>query len=185
MPDLKTLIRDCNVGGVSFREMERRSEEAGCKVKFQTFSELANQVPRSWPKHTGTIRGIAIAIGVAERAVVLAYAESLGLDIGRVGFADLVPLDADGMSTQMRDAVLSVIRAATEGTHHAEAQESWQEKGSTSEQSTPPIGAGEERDELVSRGISDGEADILIRNPVNIDDMSVARDTTKRRRGKG
>lgn len=144
MPDLKTLIREWTDRGVSVREMERRATRAGFRVKYQTFSELANNPPLSFPKKTETIRGMAAALEVTERAIVLAYAESLGVDVGRVEFADLVPLAADEMSQGMRDAVLAVIREATKGADGA-SPEQRQKTGSATERRTPPMTAEEVR----------------------------------------
>lgn len=139
MTDLQALIRSCNDRGVSYREMERRAADAGHRVKFQTFADYANKAPLSFPKSIGTIRGMAAALDVTERAVVLAYAESLGVDVGQIGFADLVPLNADEMTTGMRSAVLAVIREATKGADNAASQEPGTEARGTAEQSAAAI----------------------------------------------
>lgn len=135
---MKTLIRAMYDRGLSNRELEARASNAGHRVKFQTFSELANNAPKSWPKRTETISGLAAALDVTERTIVLAFAESLGVDVGRVGFADLVPRGADVMEPEMREAVLAVIRAATKGAED-EAQEQGPSSRGTSEQQPPPM----------------------------------------------
>lgn len=145
MTDLQTLIRTRNEQGVSYREMERLADEAGYHVKFQTFADYAVKPPLAFPKVIDTIRGMAAALGVTERAIVLAYAESLGVDVGQVSFADLVPLSADEMSTGMRTAVLAVIREATKGAQDDASPEPGQKARGAAKQQTPPMTEQEQK----------------------------------------
>lgn len=114
MPDLISLIAQCRRPGESYRQMAARAEKLGHRIKFQTINELATTPPRSWPKSVDTIRALAVALDVTERAIVLAYAESLGVDTRSPSdFMAALPARVDQIDPAMRDAVLGVIRAAT------------------------------------------------------------------------
>lgn len=112
MPTIRDLIRAELDRGKSVRDLEI---DSGGVVKFQTFQELSNRPPRQFPKSVETIRGMARALRLDETAVVLAYAKGLGIDI-RAGstFALRLPPDVDRMPPQMQNALIAVVRAASE-----------------------------------------------------------------------
>jgi len=67
--------------GYSYRQMADRAAAAGHALRHQTLQQLATSPPKGWPKTAETFRAIAHAVGVSERAVVLAFARSFGLDV--------------------------------------------------------------------------------------------------------
>ncbi|VFA94734.1 Uncharacterised protein [Nocardia farcinica] len=109
MPTISQLIADhIAATGRSYRDLTHAS---GDRVKHQTFQELKSGPPRSWPKSTETIRGIAQALGLSERAVVLAFARSLGVDVeGASLFAQQLPPGVDDLTPEERRAAIEMLR---------------------------------------------------------------------------
>lgn len=109
MPTITQLIADhITTTGRSYRDLAHAS---GDRVKHQTFQELKTGPPKSWPKSAETIRGIARALGVTERAVVLAFARSLGVDVaGGSLFAQQLPPGVDDLSPKERKAAIEMLR---------------------------------------------------------------------------
>ena len=109
MPTITQLIADhITATGRSYRDLAHAS---GDRVKHQTFQELKTGPPKSWPKSAETIRGIAQALGVTERAVVLAFARSLGVDVaGGSLFAQQLPPGVDDLSPKERKAAIEMLR---------------------------------------------------------------------------
>lgn len=69
--------------GYSYRDMADHAEREGYHIKYQTIAQLARTPPKAWPKQIETISALAVALGrVHERTVVIAYAKSLGIDVG-------------------------------------------------------------------------------------------------------
>ena len=110
MPTIGELIREALTAGRSVRDLE---QDSGYLVKYQTFQELSARTPREFPKQTKTITGMAQALRITETAVVLAYAESLGIRVeARSGFAMRLPAGVDQLDIEMQNALIAVVRAA-------------------------------------------------------------------------
>lgn len=82
VPTISDLINQ-HRGDRSYRDLALRAERAGFHIKFQTINDLAIAPPRQWPKNPETIAALAAAIDVNVQTVVLAFARSFGLDVGR------------------------------------------------------------------------------------------------------
>lgn len=102
--------------GLSYRELAAKAESAGYSVKFQYLNDLANAGPKSWPKQPDTFRGLAAALHLPVRDIVLSYAISLGLDIGGTEsrLAAGLPQSVDSISPEVTDALLALIRTLSE-----------------------------------------------------------------------
>lgn len=83
VPTITDLIkRHRDQTGDTYRQMAERAEKAGVKIKYQTIADLAKDGPKGWPKQPDTITALSVALRTSERAIVLAFARSFGLDIG-------------------------------------------------------------------------------------------------------
>lgn len=82
MPTISDLINQ-HRGDRSYRDLALRAERAGFHIKFQTINDLAIAAPKQWPKNAETITALAAALDVNVQTVVLAFARSFGLDVGR------------------------------------------------------------------------------------------------------
>jgi hypothetical protein len=111
VPTIRDLIRSAVDEGRSFRELEA---DSGYRVKFQTFQELANHPPAQFPKKVDTFTGMAQALHVTETAVVLAYAKSLGVQVGGIDntFALRLPVGVATIEPDMQRAIINMARAA-------------------------------------------------------------------------
>lgn len=111
------LIRGALHEGRSVRDLERDSEY---RVKFQTFQELSNHPPRQFPKEVKTITGMAKALHVTETAVVLAYAQGLGVPIDGLNntFALRLPAGVAAIEPEMQSAIINMARAAVKRELH-------------------------------------------------------------------
>lgn len=111
MPTIGDLIRIELDAGKTFRELAAAS---GFRVKHQTFQELSKQPPKQFPKASKTIIGMSVALSCTETVVVLAYARGLGINVVRQGaeFALRLPSRVDDLAPDMKNALLSVMRAA-------------------------------------------------------------------------
>lgn len=117
VPTIRELIRAELDAGKSVRDLEA---DSGHRVKFQTFQELSNQPPRQFPKEVKTIQGMSAALHCTETAIVLAYAASLGIEVQGSDFALRLPPGVDALDSEMKSALVSVVRAATnQGVRHA------------------------------------------------------------------
>ncbi|MGH3494774.1 MAG: hypothetical protein ACRDQ1_16275 [Sciscionella sp.] len=97
--------------GWSYRHLESRSHGM---VRNQRWQQLATgERVKEFPA-PATIVAIADTLEIDVTTVVLAAAASIGLGVSRHGshLAQMLPSSADELSPEMRDAVLSVIRAA-------------------------------------------------------------------------
>lgn len=120
VPTISELIhtqRDST--GDSYREMADRAAAAGYTIKFQTLQELATVPPRGWPKKADTFKALAHALQVSERAVVLAYARSFGLDVseGSSLLEVLLPAGTRDVDRGLQQAIAGVVRAAVSAQH--------------------------------------------------------------------
>lgn len=82
VPTIAELIqRHRDATGDSYRAMAERAHQQGITLKHQTLADLATKPPKGWPKNPETITGIALALRTTERAIVVAFARSFGLDM--------------------------------------------------------------------------------------------------------
>jgi hypothetical protein len=110
VPTIKELIRAALDNGKTVRQLEA---DSGGRVRFQTFQEWSNAAPKNFPRDVHeTITGMAVALGVTETTVVLAYARGLGVRIaGASPFALRVPPGVDGVDAAVQESMLSLMRA--------------------------------------------------------------------------
>lgn len=96
-------------GARSYDELERACSRA---LTSQRLQQIATTVPKAFP-HAANISAIAKALGVREVVVVLAAAESLGLDVGREvpRLVQLLPAEAIELRDDEIAALAQVIRA--------------------------------------------------------------------------
>lgn len=109
---LQQLIRArMDERGWSYGELEKRTGHQLTKGRWQQLGTGVRMPEFPTPK---TIALIAEALDVDVTAVVLAAAQSLGLDVRRRGpdLAHLLPAGVDRLPPTMRDAILALIRAA-------------------------------------------------------------------------
>ncbi|MHA7145479.1 hypothetical protein ACX80U_12250 [Arthrobacter sp. TmT3-37] len=117
MQSISELLRhEKDASGLSYRDLVERASKAGYSLKFQYLNELVTAGPKSWPKNPDTFRAIAAILRTSEKAVVLAYAASLGLDVAdpTSALASRLPAGTEKLSPSMQDALIAVVRAATE-----------------------------------------------------------------------
>lgn len=110
MTDIQTLIQEKLVDGVNPRTLADRAKKAGLHIKHQTIYELSVAPPKAFPKLPSTIEALAYVLGVSQRAVVLAYAQGLGIDVGSIDLAAMLPASARDLTPDQRDAVLAVVK---------------------------------------------------------------------------
>jgi hypothetical protein len=108
VPTIKDLVRHAIDGGKTVRALQA---DSGDRVRFQAFQELATTAPKGFPKETKTIEGIALALDISEMAVVLAYAQSLGIAVDTdSSFALRLPPGVDGIDGEIQDAIINLTR---------------------------------------------------------------------------
>lgn len=109
---LDALIRSrMRERGWSYSDLERASGRALTRGRWQ---QLGSGLPQRKFPDPGSLTVIAQVLEVDITSVVLAAARTLGLDVRRpgTGLSQLLPAEAAQLSARMRDAVLSLIRAA-------------------------------------------------------------------------
>lgn len=108
--DISELITSAR-GHRSYRDLERESAKTPNPISYARWQQLATLRPKNFPDPS-TIRGVAATLGVPEQVVVLAAAESFGLDVHmqRIALADLLPPSAANLTDRQLLAVLAVIR---------------------------------------------------------------------------
>ncbi|HJP80577.1 MAG TPA: hypothetical protein VJ914_40270 [Pseudonocardiaceae bacterium] len=107
------------------RSYEQLSRACGGNPGAPRLHQLATNEIKGFPDPP-TIRGLAKGLGVTEMTVVLATAESLGLDIqmpGGDGWAALLPAGTDRLPSHFRDAVLAVVHSAIQVVEEAKPAE--------------------------------------------------------------
>jgi len=116
---------------LSYEALAQRAQSAGLGLTKQQLSDLANNRPKGWPKSADMVKALSVALDVPERTVVLAYAASFGIDVRetRSPFEVRLPSTVSTLDPRMQDAILHVIRAATEGasTHEHDTEDQEQE----------------------------------------------------------
>jgi hypothetical protein len=101
--------------GWSYSDLERVSGRALTRGRWQQLGSGATL--RKFPD-PGSLTVIAEVLEVDITTVVLAAAQTLGLDVRRQGadFANLLPDRTERLSDRMRDAILTLVRAAVSET---------------------------------------------------------------------
>lgn len=106
---IKDLIRAALDNGKTVRQLEA---DSGGRVRFQAFQELSNNAPKNFPRDMETITGMAIALGVSETTVVLAYAQGLGVRVAAGSpFALRVPSGIDKLDQSVQESLLGLMRS--------------------------------------------------------------------------
>lgn len=108
--------------GWSYGELERRSDGALSKGRWQ---QLGTGVRMAAFPEPESLLLMSTVLEVDETTVVLCAAQSLGIDARRRGpdLAQLLPAGTDRLSERMRDAILTVIRAAVAETLAADGDD--------------------------------------------------------------
>lgn len=110
--NLQALIRArMDERGWSYADVAHRTGDEVTRGRLQ---QLGNGTRMSKFPDPGTILLLAQALEVDVTAVVLAAAQSLGLDARRRGpdLAQLLPAGTDRLSKPMQTAILAIVRAA-------------------------------------------------------------------------
>lgn len=107
---------------LSYEALAQRAQKVGLGLTKQQLSDLASSRPKGGPKSAEMVQALSMALNVPERTVVLAYAASFGIDVSETlsPFEVRLPATVSSLDTSMQDAILHVIRAATEGASHDE-----------------------------------------------------------------
>lgn len=111
--DLSELINNAK-GDRSLRDLARASQKTDHPLSAATWHQLASPgVSRRNFPDPPTIRTIAATLGVPQRVVILAAAESLGLDVTETTspLASLLPAGARQLTDRQTLAVLAVIQS--------------------------------------------------------------------------
>lgn len=113
---LQALIRArMDERGWSYADLERRSDGALTKGRWQQLGSGTRMAQFPEPSNLQTMADV---LEVEVTTVILCAAQTLGLDARRRGpdLAQLLPAGTDRLSERMRDAILTVIRAAVADT---------------------------------------------------------------------
>lgn len=99
----------------SGRSYEELARDCGGVLTSQRLQQIATTVPKAFPS-ADTIRGLARGLRISESVVVLAVAESLGLDVSRAipRLVELLPASALTITDRQAAALAEVIRSFTE-----------------------------------------------------------------------
>lgn len=108
MTDLQALI-GLRKGDRSYEQLSKECDGVPTAKRLHM---LATAPIKNFPD-PDTIRGLSKGLRVTETTIVLAAAESLGLDVRSPdGWAALLPADTERIPSHMRDAILSVVHSA-------------------------------------------------------------------------
>lgn len=108
MTDLQALI-GLRKGDRSYEQLSKECKGVPTAKRLHM---LATAPIKNFPD-PDTIRGLSTGLRVTETTIVLAAAESLGLDVRSPdGWAALLPADTERIPSHMRDAILSVVHSA-------------------------------------------------------------------------
>lgn len=99
----------------SGRSYEELARDCGGVMTSQRLQQIATTAPKAFPS-ADTLRGLAKGLRVSESVVVLAVAESLGLDVSRAvpRLVELLPATALTITDRQSAAIAEVIRSFTE-----------------------------------------------------------------------
>lgn len=109
---LRELIRQrMRDRGWSYSDLERMSDRTLTRGRWQ---QLGSGVPQRRFPDPESLTAIARVLDVDITTVVLAAAQTVGLDVARrrTGISELLPERTEQLSEGMRDAILTLIRAA-------------------------------------------------------------------------
>jgi hypothetical protein len=123
---LHDLIRGCmKERGWSYSDLERASDRALTRGRWQQLGSGVQQ--RKFPDPS-SLTVIANVLEVDITTVVLAAARSVGLDVRSRGadLAHLLPALTERLSERMRDAILTLVRAAVAETRGDDAGDATQ-----------------------------------------------------------
>lgn len=153
MKGIAALIRtQAGTTGRTYREMQEVSARAGYKLRYQTVAELANEAPSGFPRHMDTIRGLAIALDVSEKTVLLAYAESLELNMDtESSFVQQLPPSVRNLSPEITDKLIALIRSILD-------EGSGEHASSTADRHAAGSAAPEHKHEVALAARENGEA---------------------------
>lgn len=100
--------------GKADRSYEQLARDCGGQPTAARLQQIATKPVRTFPDPP-TIRGLSKGLRVTEATVVLAAAESLGLDVRRSAsrLVSLLPAGVDRLTDEQVDAVLSVVHSMT------------------------------------------------------------------------
>lgn len=114
--NLAELIRSTK-GDRTYAQLAQATTNSPSRQRWQ---QMATQAPKSF-LDPETIRAMATVLGVTQRAVLLAVAESLDLEIdrGTTRLENLLPSTLDRLTPDEEAAVLAVLRALLK--HHEPA----------------------------------------------------------------
>lgn len=114
VPSISQLVRGAIDAGMSTRQLARACDDV---VAHQTFGSLANGEIRAWPKNADTVRGLAKALGVDARAVILGFAVDLGLDVreDRSMLSTLLPASVSQLKPEEARVVAQLVSMLTDG----------------------------------------------------------------------
>ena len=98
------------------RTYDQLSHDCGREPTSQRLQQMAAGKPvREFPK-VSTIRNLAVGLGVSQQTVILAVAESAGLDVRPVsGIAALIPPSDVELSDREVATILQVVRTVLDG----------------------------------------------------------------------
>jgi len=108
--DIAALIRSTK----GDRTYEQLATDCGEEPTRQRLWQIATGAQKEFPK-PATIRGLAHGLHVSQRTVVLAWAESVGLDASTndTRLAQLLPPSAANLTDDQIAAVLATVRSMT------------------------------------------------------------------------
>lgn len=158
MLTIKDLIRAALDNGKTVRQLEA---DSGGRVRYQAFQELSNNAPKNFPRDiSNTITGMALALGVPETTIVLAYAAGLGVRVTAGSpFTLRVPAGVDQLDPSVQESLLTLMRsivrmeAAPAGASPQARQA--EEDGSPDDPQTPAAVA----DAALAAGVAELEVD--------------------------
>ena len=140
--NLSELI-DTHRGGRSYAELERDCGGSPSKGRLQ---QMVRQPIKNFPDPP-TVRALAGGLKVGEAAVVLAAAESLGLDVrsSRPRVVELLPGDADLLTERQAAAVAHLVSTIVQDAESVVAVDEEHEQTTTTEPDVASVLAARQR----------------------------------------
>lgn len=96
--------------GDSYATIAMRARPAGVELHIPYLQRVGVGDIKDFPKNPDTIVGLAHAMNLTPREVVLGYARQRGLDVGVCRFADRLPAYVDEIPPAVQDALLALMR---------------------------------------------------------------------------
>lgn len=109
VPKISELVRGVIDAGTSARRLQVLSGDA---VAHQQFTLIAKGQVKGWPKSPGAVDGLARALGIDARAVVLGFAAELGIEVreSRSLLAAQLPAEAAHLSVEQTTTIAQLVR---------------------------------------------------------------------------